>query len=205
MSEQMNEQQQKAEQRKEEQQWKEQQNKERNNTAIFIGFLALVLFILWLISFRHPVEGVKVNTVQGITVFAIFYFIAQLIERIVELFSNLPIFGKPIQIDQYKLEADLLEAALKEKLKTKSFKDLKEETKELTIITRNKDCLERPRVIRLWALSSFLGILFSYFFVGLLNISGISIPHIWDSLFSGIMLGGGTKPLHDLIGYIEKK
>jgi hypothetical protein len=72
------------------------------------------------------------------------------------------------------------------------------------------------RVISLWGLTSFLGIFLCYFTVGLFEIVGISFQsfavlggtitgHTVDSILSGMIVGAGTKSLHDLIGYIEKE
>jgi hypothetical protein len=42
------------------------------------------------------------------------------------------------------------------------------------------------------------------FGVGLLAASGFKIPVFWDIAVTGLAVGSGTKPLHDLISHLQK-
>lgn len=163
-------------------------------TAIII-YLAIpvVMFLCWKwvpIYHEHGmISEVQARTVvQGVTIFAIVYFITQLIERIIELISNFrPLFKDTNKIAKLKKEIEQEHYLIEDRL-------------------RVMNCLETSRTSRLWATASGLGIIFSYFFIGLFALVGItSMPHWIDVLISGIILGGGSKLLHDLIDKIEKK
>ncbi len=146
------------------------------------------------------------NVVQGVTIFVVIYFITQFIERIVELISNIrPLFKDTNKIAKLKKEIEQRDSGIKESLKTVPFGLLESEKEELEKSMDRQDCLESARQSRLWAAASGLGIIFSYFLIGLFALVGITcIPHWVDVIVSGIILGGGSKPLHDLIGKIEK-
>jgi hypothetical protein len=63
-------------------------------------------------------------------------------------------------------------------------------------------------MLSLWGFSSFLGMILSYFTVGLFAIVGMTFSgglwgHAFDAILSGVIIGGGTKPLHDLIEYLQ--
>ncbi|MGA8904440.1 MAG: hypothetical protein WB661_05460, partial [Candidatus Bathyarchaeia archaeon] len=63
------------------------------------------------------------------------------------------------------------------------------------------------RAFTIWGFSSLLGILLAYFTFGLFQIVGITFTgglwgHAFDAILSGVIIGGGTKPLHDVIQYL---
>jgi hypothetical protein len=64
----------------------------------------------------------------------------------------------------------------------------------------------KMRALWLWVVSSILGVILAFVlkagFFAASEIKGID-PTV-DYLLSGIALGGGTKPIHDIISYIEK-
>lgn len=75
-----------------------------------------------------------------------------------------------------------------------------------------KDEERRKRVLSSWGLASLLGMVLSYFTVGLFELLGIkiSIPrvlesHSLDSIVTGMIIGSGTKPFHDLLTLIERR
>ena len=57
----------------------------------------------------------------------------------------------------------------------------------------------------LWGVASVLGFLLAWL-LGLwfIKAAGIQIDPWYDRILSGILLGSGTKPLHDLISYVQK-
>ena len=67
------------------------------------------------------------------------------------------------------------------------------------------------RLISLWLIASGIGIFLCYISVGFFQLMGVSflsgylVPgHFLDAIVSGIVVGSGTKPLHDLINLIDK-
>jgi hypothetical protein len=98
---------------------------------------------------------------------ALLYVLAQSVERIVELFSELRIWGDPTSKDPGE---------------------------------------KRKRAIWLWAAASLLGwglcLLFEVDFISMLTNS--TRHPILRLLLSGIIVGSGTKPVHDVITTLEK-
>jgi hypothetical protein len=101
--------------------------------------------------------------------FALLYILAQAVERIVEVFSDLDIFGDPISTDSKILH---------------------------------------KRAITLWCLSSFIGIgvclIFCADFFVAVNQNTDCLHPTLDKILSGIIVGSGTKPVHDIISKLEK-
>ncbi len=72
------------------------------------------------------------------------------------------------------------------------------------------------RVYSFWGLTSLMGMMLVYITAGLFQTIGITFQnisvagqiilhgHAIDSIISGVVVGAGTKPLHDLIGTLEK-
>lgn len=102
-------------------------------------------------------------------VFGILYILAQAVERIVELMSDLNIWGDPSSPDK-------------------------------AVIHR--------RTINLWCVSSFIGIgvclLYSVDFFSAIRIETECWRLHINQILSGIIVGSGTKPVHDVITGIEK-
>jgi hypothetical protein len=157
--------------------------------------------------FNTQIRPSLIKPVEGIGLFAVIYLFAQLIERVVELFSEWSwVFLSSQAIEQKKMEIDLRETKIKKILEVRNnqYKDVKVQKNALDNVSKSKACMETIRKARLWAFSSLLGAILCYVFIGLFELAGIPIAHIWDALFSGILIGGGTKSLHDLITYVEK-
>ena len=72
------------------------------------------------------------------------------------------------------------------------------------------------RVYSFWGLTSLMGMVLVYGTVGMFQTVGLPFQditysgvtwlsgHALDSILSGVIVGAGTKPLHDLIGTLEK-
>jgi len=173
--------------------------------GVLLILIAMCLVVFLSLAGRGPVVSIQLK--EGISVFAVSYLMAQFIERAVEPFSEIKL--------QKKSEAKLFSD-------TEMIDDLREmidslsEKKGKLEAEKKLEKYEAKRVIAMWGLASFLGILLCYFTVGLFEIVGVSFQplavasrtitgHTFDSILSGMIVGGGTKPLHDLIGYIEKE
>lgn len=182
-------------------------------TAITIIIaIPLTLAACWIFGPMYRSEGIisadqARTVVQGVTIFAVVYFITQLIERIVELISGFhPLFKDTRKIEKLRAEVDQKNSQIKENFKNCLNADVEDAKTTLEELMEKRDCLESSRKSRLWAVASGIGIIFSYIFIGLFALVGITtIPHWVDVLISGIILGGGSKPLHDLISNMEKK
>jgi hypothetical protein len=139
---------------------------------------------------------------------------AQVIERAVEPFSEVDLThahtGGGLFSDTDAIT--MLQVVIKD-LQNKKDKD-KEEESRLARYQGLLDKLQAKRTIAFWGLTSLMGMILSYFTSGLFEIVGATFQtiviaganitgHAIDSILSGMIIGGGTKPLHDLIGYLE--
>ena len=63
----------------------------------------------------------------------------------------------------------------------------------------------RNSTVLVWGIATFLGIVVSgWIGLGLLRSVGVqSAPHVLDIIVTGLAIGGGTKPLHDLISNLQ--
>jgi len=126
------------------------------------------------------------NVVQGVTIFLVIYFIAQLIERIIEFISNIPIFKDSNKIAKLQKEIDRMDSGTKALLKESPHASVCNKKYRLEELMDRQNCLESSRRSRLLAAASGLGIIFGYFFIGLFVMVGIpGIPHWIDALFTG--------------------
>ena len=142
---------------------------------IVTGVIALIIALVIVIVLYGLGIGSQISTpisaVSGVSIFAIFYLMAQFDERLVEPFSNISWFGGH---------------------------DIKNDHEQ-----------NQARVVALWCLASGIGIVLCYVTVGLLQVVGISFTlstisgHFWDAIISGVIVGAGTKPLHDVINLFD--
>ncbi len=171
----------------------------------WLGAMAVVglgVLIGWLI--QHQRNPTPFTPVPGIGVFAVFYILAQAIERLLEPLSEL--FGgdktaaalggnKPQAI----VTRDAAVAAAIAEPTVNSATAAAEAQAVLDQIRANK-------AVVLWAAASLLAMLASGFF-GLYILRGVGVsdaPVALDILVTGLAIGGGTKPLHDLITNIQQ-
>jgi len=147
-----------------------------SNAIIYVsGIIALVISLIIVAILYAGGIGTQIHLpitpASGVSIFAIFYLMAQFDERLVEPFSNSwPFGGHDDPKDQAQKSA---------------------------------------RVVSLWCLASGIGIVLCYVTVGLMQEVGVSfvlstaVGHFWDAVISGVIVGGGTKPLHDLINLFD--
>jgi hypothetical protein len=146
----------------------------QNTYLVGFGILAIAV-VLVVIAFFSGIGSVvsnPISAVSGMSTFAVFYLMAQFIERFIEPFSNSTVLGDKDEDGGPRLKS--------------------------------------ARFISLWCIASGLGIILCYFTVGLFQVVGISFAvsaaggHFWDAILSGVVVGAGTKPLHDFINLIDK-
>jgi hypothetical protein len=152
--------------------------------------------------------------IEGLTVFGIFYVTAQALERLLEPISRI-LLPKEKKSDDYAVKLDTAEKCLAvwsaspgdgTKLadaKTAAERALEEAAKAKAALQgRHGD-----RVVLFWFLATGVAVLASavlhlYF----LKAVGIASGSRWiEILATGLIIGSGTKPLHDLITLISSK
>lgn len=160
----------------------------------------VAIAVAWIaISFLMPSQpgGYRpsMDLKPDIGAFALFYFAAQAIERLLEPFAGLVLStAKP------KATRDALVAAAVNSL------DADDATKAAEAQDQ-VDRLRGERALVLWAVASIVGMLVSaglgLYFVSALVASNAPSWGV-DILLTGLILGGGTKPVHDLISRVQK-
>jgi len=149
--------------------------------------------------------------IEGVTIFATFYVAAQAIERLLEPIS---IFLLPKEEKETDADAKVTEAANKVKLWAASVSTSQEaEARDLASAAlseaaQSKSNLEQrtmERTMIFWALATITAMwasasLHLYF----LRTIGVTGAERWlEVLATGLIIGAGTKPLHDLITRIS--
>jgi len=112
---------------------------------------------------------------------------------------------------------DLKLASLSDQEPTKSLLARKKESDgKIDDLNKELDDQTSRRVYSFWGLTSLMGMVLVYFSTGLFTIVGLSVQdisiagrtvlsgHGLDAILSGVIVGAGTKPLHDLIGTLQK-
>jgi len=160
------------------------EQKKRRRGIYIAGFIwiAVALAFVWGAAYFGLGSLVKqpIPAITGVSLFAVFYLMAQFDERVVELLSNLPGFGE-------------------------SQKDKVAKGKTLT---KPEQELQHARTVAIWCFASTIGIVLCYLTIGLFQMVSVVFTeggHSVDAILSGVIVGSGTKPLHDLVGYIETK
>jgi hypothetical protein len=138
-------------------------------------------------------------------VFAVFYVVAQVIERVLEFIKN-----SSGVYDETRANIETAERRIEDQKKIierarEAGEDLEKHYGKLNELLKAKNKMDNKMVIDFFVYSSGLGILVCWLlhvrFLTLLEVPA----HPWlDTLITGLVVGSGTKPLHDLIKYIEK-
>ena len=146
-------------------------------------------------------------------VFAIFYVAAQVIERITDF-----VIKVTKKYDDTKAEIKITEMRIENLKKKIDDVDNKEEEQELYYELENllkyKNQSDNKMVFQIFIFTSILGILIASLleikFLEMLLVSSDSMIETTtvnttvDTIITGLIIGSGTKPLHDLIKYLEK-
>jgi hypothetical protein len=209
---------------------KEQKYTFRSVASFGLALLAIGVILTAILGFFKVPSLVKspITAAAGVNQFAIFYLMAQVIELLIEPFSEskvspksktdeegkkanpgpdkrggLALFG---DTDIIKESTDIINQLMS---KIKSAQPLTStEQDSLKKNETNLNIEQTTRVISMWGLASLMGMILSYFTVGLFEFVGTPFVvwggHTLDAILSGIVIGAGTKPLHDLIGYLQK-
>lgn len=168
--------------------------------AVAVAVLAVALY--WLLAFQLRVHASLTPQpaavlAEGVGLFALLYIAAQAIERILEPFSKLD----PKKAELVKDRDDKAAAAQRGA-----------QAKPAADAQGSLDRWRANRAVLLWGAATVLGMFGSAAFgIYLLRLvvvpaaEGGALPSLeLDILVTGLAIGGGTKPLHDLISRIEK-
>lgn len=99
---------------------------------------------------------------------AIFYFIAQVLERILELLDWIAGFFLPEK-------------------------------------SENKDRNKRTKMIGMWVLACFFGLVFALWLdLDLMARLDVNVSSWVDKILTSLVLGSGTKPIHDIISIMSR-
>ncbi len=178
-----------------------------SSIVFYLFTLAVVAYFFSMYQIQSIVSDFDKITMQGISIFAVLYIITQLVERITEVaFSNHFWTEDADTIDDNSIKIENIKIRIKAKIKKDPEVDISELEKDIGTYSKAKDEAATRRALGLWWVASLLGTIFTSLTIGMVWMIGMkSFPHEWDSFISGIIIGGGAKPLHDLISYIEAK
>jgi ElaB/YqjD/DUF883 family membrane-anchored ribosome-binding protein len=181
--------------------WEKNPHETTTSIAI-IGILLLYLIAYIASPFRITVT--TTTTIQGVSIFAVFYLFAQLSERVTEVFSD-EVSGKSsTKVDENKTNIDVAKSRIDARIKADSNSYVEDLKKEISTLAQSTDYETQKRAVALWVVASAVGVLLTALSLGFFQLIGLTwMPHVWDSFISGIIIGGGTKPLHDFISYIQ--
>jgi hypothetical protein len=175
--------------------------------------IAVVILALWLtyINVDDPTfkQGATPSApVQGLTIFAVFFVAAAAIERLLEPLSKmLP------SATEKKAEADSGVAGAGQALITQELGQAATPASDASTVlskaaTTVDDANYRAfwKSLLLWTIAIILALIASAFLrLYFLRTVGISNgPRVVEILATGLIIGSGTKPLHDLITLISK-
>lgn len=181
----------------------------RANFLIAVVGLGALLSIAFGASPLQIKGASSVTPIAGFTIFSVFYLAAQLSERLTELVSDFSaVAGKSAtNADRTNEDIDVRKTRINELLKLHAehppplVNELLDEVKQLEMKIHYE---ENRRALSLWIVASAIGVLLTSFSIGFFNLIGMTwMPHNWDSFISGVIIGGGSKPLHDFIGYLQ--
>jgi hypothetical protein len=146
--------------------------------------------------------------VAGVSVFAGIYAAAQALERLLEPLSHwfLSTEGEESTYSSAGSEADAAVAAWMAKPSDETKAAAETEMAAMAAAKAKIDEKKDDRAAAFWAIATVSGMLVSGFLhLYLLKLIGVSTTHGWDVFATGLVIGSGTKPLHDLITKISSK
>jgi hypothetical protein len=168
--------------------------------AVLLGYGAVALgavigIALW--SWRNPSSFTPGS---GISVFAPLYILAQAIERFIEPFSSF--LGATTPDTSRNAAKETKADAMEHVHRALAAADADGAAQWQRLV----DQIRRNTAVITWGLASFLGIvlcgLFGLYMLRMVGFTGV--PEQADLVISGLAVGSGTKPLHDLISNLQQ-
>jgi hypothetical protein len=152
--------------------------------------------------------GIVFKPPEGVGIFALFYIMAQGIERIQEPFTPFVTAketGGSGRKTQRQAKANL-ESCVSSAMAATTLDDATAAAKTVANGKRTVDQARANLTVLLFGSSALLAMLLSgYLKAGLLRSVGVSGASVWiDVVVTGVVVGAGTKPLHDLISNLTE-
>jgi len=138
-------------------------------------------------------------------VFAVYFVVAQVIERIVEFVKD-----SSSKYDVTRADINTKEREIEDQKKIiEKARDVEEDLgnhyKKLNELLKAKNKMDNRMVRDFFIYTSVLGILAACLLdLKFLTLLEAPVRPVLDTIITGLVVGSGTKPLHDLIKYIEK-
>ncbi|WP_340818162.1 hypothetical protein [Methanolobus sp. WCC4] len=140
-----------------------------------------------------------------VTAFAVFYVAAQAVERITESLISKICPGHDDAKAATKTADIRIDNLKKEIEKTHDNKKKDDLYNDIEKLLKDKTKFESKIVFRTLIIASTVGIIIAFLLnIRFLDLLEVSANPTIDTIVTGLTIGGGTKPLHDLIKYIEK-
>ena len=187
--------------------------------AVAVSTMAIVLGLIASVVLNAVTNPRALVIPAGISVFALFYAVTQSTERLLEPFASLWDTTLPHRQarDQSMAIAENMSIVGEPAAATEHLRTAAEQQAKL-------DQQRSNRAVIYWAAASVLGLLLAgvlglylLHVVGLRDDlvgpdgrlagswwSGAGVRHLLDLLITGLAIGGGTKPLHDLIQNVQE-
>jgi hypothetical protein len=177
---------------------------------IAAGIIVVLGALVGTIGLDHWGSGVTFTPPEGVNTFALFYLLAQVIERVQEPFTpfvNAPdpekdqAKGKTVRKNQRQAKAELERAVAKAEKKPSQDRSRTAANKKRLV-----DQIRANATVLLFATSAGLAMLLTaYLKADLVKTIGVSGTATWvDVTLTGLVVGAGTKPLHDLISNLKE-
>jgi hypothetical protein len=180
---------------------------ELHGSYIVWSYIAIVIAAAVAAFMAIEIEAPTIVVATGFTSFAVIYIVAQAIERFLQPISE--IWGKPEQVEEAKQTV----AAKKSLVELAAQGDATQKAeKEEAVAQKELDYRKLERATFFWAIASVLALLVcGALGLGLLqSVSQVDGGNVkpwfqaFDVIVTGLAIGAGTKPLHDLISAIQK-
>jgi len=164
--------------------------------------------VLGTLAYDNWGAGIGFTPPEGVGIFALFYILAQGIERIQEPFTPFVTAkqtGGNERKTQRRARADL-ESCVSSAAAATTLADATARAKIVANGKRTVDQVRANLTVLLFGSSALLAMLLSgYLKAGLLRTVGVSGVSVWiDVVATGVVVGAGTKPLHDLISNLKE-
>lgn len=177
-----------------------------------IGLALLVGGILLGTRYHGEDYGPTFSLQPGISAFVLFYVFAQALERLAEFVSYIPFIGarwkggETTTKDDAATGRDQATVQAVTELAEGNDEKAKRQAEEAAEKQHDLDVIRSNRAVFFFcAISAAAAILAGYFEVLFLTLVGVTNLAIqWDIAITALAIGGGSKPLHDLITNIQK-
>jgi hypothetical protein len=166
-----------------------------DGVVVVIGVSSVVIGLLVSWGINLAIEPTAFRPAAGISVFALLYIAAQGLERLMEPFAS--------WVGSTEVEVVARDQAVARALTTSTELDVAAAATAQAELNKKR----ANRGIALWAVATLLAMLGSAIMgLYLLQIVGATnVPRVLEIAVTGLAIGGGTKPLHDLIASVETK